>query len=1119
MDLSKIRGSVRNPLPRDPIVLRPGPGADRVSSESFITTDSSADEAEQDAGEEAEIEEAEDANMRLVEAAKVERWRSEWGMQADEDFAFAFSDYAEALAKEGGAVADAWYLCRMVQTQYLAFEAGRAMAADSAASAATEAAVVGITPKPPTRGKPSGVSTRRTQEAEDPKRNEAYIPALVQCMQECGALSSEKVSGEDLMSALTRRATKSCAESEEATLRRATMTWSELRAHCKEAGIEPAEMTAVQLEVFVYKSQAKSRAFVAVRWLAKNLGLRWATGSVMPPATKARNWHGMDSNQAITAEPCMIQALEVATVMAFQNGEPGRLGLLASWLQAMGCVRLAHLKRSIPLKQVDGFLWFHCHKGKQRHARAGFQWGAPSIFLDGFQWADSLIREWVSLTGEDKKRLRGVVYDTGKKEVLTNDAVIQLAIEAVHTAVEGAANVTTYTWRRVLPTIGTWANFQGVEQLALGDWQDHTLVKEGNLSDMPLRYSGNKGHLSQAVKLRCHHILTNILTEDIDTFMGVAPAKWVSLAKESVGVLSEPLGTKAIWQNPELFDRERLRRFYARKRPATKPDGWKEEFESDGVRGRSDPRMPNSIYLDDPKKPGDYLLSRTTRDRLVICPAFSIGGCTEELGSTPRPGSKGTVTSCRMGIHVCAILLRGGRVCGMPNHGAHKCRMIERAIQAEQLQFPKRAREDAGGGASSAERPSKARKMEVIPSEAPSASSTRSTQQQDDVVIVAAKPAQRGRAARRKAKVEQGPDHPLPIKEDSAGTQEAACTSEAAREGIPAELREALDARRSRLKEALEAKTEPQGVGSEERREDPKAQDASALDAPAVKAEGSRPGVHWDALFDSLAAGRQDRAGNRLEPEKPTLVAKVCAEPGRGELWLGGIPRRDKEAELYEGKRLNIQICCMAKPPREIVIDPQDKEQGMRGCVVNGCIIFKLELSHEGKRMEDWRNLSGRVVSSIRSGDNGLIHCIGGTHRAPVGAAMLRAVLHGESFDDAKKAIEAVRKVDFHKSLQRFGGPWIEKAIHGPWNNKAHVVPYCWAAGVGASIVHACRKDGDKLGPVCKWNQRDALSFFKTDMLQAGTVEEARSWGRNFCTRCTPWLRCSVEARMLGWRG
>ena len=57
----------------------------------------------------------------------------------------------------------------------------------------------------------------------------------------------------------------------------------------------------------------------------------------MALSVSAKDWHGMDSNQAITAEQCMIQAWEVVTRVASENEEPGRLRLLASWLQATGC--------------------------------------------------------------------------------------------------------------------------------------------------------------------------------------------------------------------------------------------------------------------------------------------------------------------------------------------------------------------------------------------------------------------------------------------------------------------------------------------------------------------------------------------------------------------------------------------------------------------------------------------------------------------------------------------------------------------------------------------------------------------------------------------------------------
>ena len=569
------------------------------------------------------------------------------------------------------------------------------------------------------------------------------------------------------------------------------------------------------------------------------------------------------------------------------------------------------------------------------------------------------------------------------------------------------------------------------------------------------------------------------------------------------------------------------------------------------------------------------------------------------------------VVSCRMGIHSCAVLHKGGRVCGMPNHGAHTCRMLRKAVLAEDVQPahadsrpPKRARDaEECGGASSAgeaqmttERGGKRQKLQAtaksirghpVGAAASSRAAARATQQRGDgggpeeadVVVVAVKPAPRGRAAsavtvRTAAKAEQkqeawpeaaeawdvvaakarpagsrgpskreGGGEESPVK-DEQGARESRSRKRKETEPIrplpvgdrlegPVDqvvVKEALEARRLQLKAALtsrwevtrkaeaEAEAAPAAEGSEARRRGLKAQDAGAPEAPearggAERVEATRPGAHWDALFDSLAAGRRHKKGNRFEPEAPTLVAKVCSEPGRGELWLGGIPRTGILADHYENKKLSLQVCCMAKVPGDIVVDAKDGE-GSRGCVVPGCILFKFEVSHEVKRMEDWRRISGRVVSSIRSGDNGLVHCMGGVHRAPVGAAMFRAVLHDESFDEARNAIEAVRQVEFNKSLPRIGGLWIEQAIHGPWNHKSHLVPDCWAAGMGRSMIHACRVDGKNLGPLCKWNQRDALSFFKSDKLQADTIEEAKTWGRDFCARCEALLRCSVAAKM-----
>ena len=70
----------------------------------------------------------------------------------------------------------------------------------------------------------------------------------------------------------------------------------------------------------------------------------------------------------------------------------------------------------------------------------------------------------------------------------------------------------------------------------------------------------------------------------------------------------------------------------------------------------------------------------------------------------------------------------------------------------------------------------------------------------------------------------------------------------------------------------------------------------------------------------------------------------------------------------------------MAKKPHEVMIS----DKAGYGCVIPGARVFKLEISHESKRIEDFRVLNHTVIPSIRMGDNAVVQCMGGRHRAPI---------------------------------------------------------------------------------------------------------------------------------------
>ena len=54
-------------------------------------------------------------------------------------------------------------------------------------------------------------------------------------------------------------------------------------------------------------------------------------------------------------------------------------------------------------------------------------------------------------------------------------------------------------------------------------------------------------------------------------------------------------------------------------------------------------------------------ISKTLRDGTKLCPDFQSGKC------------KVRKFKCPKGVHKCGYVLKNGRVCGMPYHGAHKC--------------------------------------------------------------------------------------------------------------------------------------------------------------------------------------------------------------------------------------------------------------------------------------------------------------------------------------------------------------------------------------------------------------------------------------------------------------
>ena len=64
----------------------------------------------------------------------------------------------------------------------------------------------------------------------------------------------------------------------------------------------------------------------------------------------------------------MYNQLEDMMEAKCKNKDPTWTALLASWLQAAGCLRLTHIiRRSTPVEKFDDWSTFFCKWGKQKH--------------------------------------------------------------------------------------------------------------------------------------------------------------------------------------------------------------------------------------------------------------------------------------------------------------------------------------------------------------------------------------------------------------------------------------------------------------------------------------------------------------------------------------------------------------------------------------------------------------------------------------------------------------------------------------------------------------------------------------------------------------------------------
>ena len=173
-------------------------------------------------------------------------------------------------------------------------------------------------------------------------------------------------------------------ETEAATIQRACTTWRELAKFAHDRNLVVSRLTLPQLQTFVSQSMGPVRAYVALKWVVRNLSLTLPiVGLVQPEGmSQKRAIASLPSKKAVVAEPCMIAELEVQIKAAIAAGDPTWVSLFSCWLNTFGTIRERHVQRSLLLRVDSEMMHFICLKGKQKRVRGGFKWPCPRFGIN-----------------------------------------------------------------------------------------------------------------------------------------------------------------------------------------------------------------------------------------------------------------------------------------------------------------------------------------------------------------------------------------------------------------------------------------------------------------------------------------------------------------------------------------------------------------------------------------------------------------------------------------------------------------------------------------------------------------------------------------------------------------
>ena len=957
-----------------------------------------------------------ETSSEVAQAARVREFREQYHLLDDADFAFAFRSAEEALLAGGRGLADAWTKARSEQTEELMPLAASTVEAGSSRDRPAHALHLPAPPVPVRKG------VTLSQQAFSADSVNRRVEALAKVFEDAGIHRPSVGNLSDAILAewklqLTRLAQVKVTKSEPQTVVNAVRTWSELVSFMRSR--DRTTIEHLDLASFLASgSKGPKRALNSLRWLNKLGHLGWQLDAIVldPPASR----RAAARSQALVVEPPMLTHLERGIKEAFTRQDPRWTAMLGSWIVGVGVLRYRHVQRAQMVRLSRSTMYCHCPKGKQASKRDGFDFSIPSQFTDGWPWAEHVVALRNQLP--EAQRDEGGLCFNREGRAWDISEVQAAGRELFQDLVTDVADLSTYSWRRLMPTVALLAKYTPVEMVALGDWQSKSELPQE--AAMPTHYAGSR----DLVSMRLKHLSLGLVARlgEFDAWELATPAAItaaVDAAKPEVQ-RAVSLDKHSLWDKPMSVAAAQRAFAFSRERAALTRAAQASSKRSEAV-------MPPSI--------NGKVVTRFLRNGKALCPNFQLDACHVGEGTCGE-------------AHLCAIVLKTGRACG-GKHPAQAC-LAKRYVVAEDVEHtplanvavPSTAEPVALPVADAPEAPHRASSPESTSSEDESSAGPRSP---------SASPSPVPAPKTKKLRTVPPPDTEAVPSPAQPVAPKAMPPSVAATAAAP-KASEVIPPWRAAAAEATEAPSD-------------------IFEMPEPPAAFT-PNVH-DQRWDRLATVRGKSA------QAPT---KVLSVQSGGTLWLGGLPT-NRSASAFPS--VTLQVACMLEEP---------SQRG--GICLQGATLRKFAIAHPDRRDEQWRDLFPLLCNTLWGGEDVLLHCISGRHRAAGTACMIRAILLRERFEAAWDYLASVRDVDIQGLLRdRALAGWIHETLRTSSLGNAWPRPTGYIA-TARSQLHI---QGYEDTPLCSHRQSGQKSKGRlANPSKCTSKMEAIAWGRPTCQVC-----------------